>query len=49
MRFYTISYVRICMYEFVYIYLYVKNYMNLVFGIVYNTQGMHGGLNNNKV
>jgi hypothetical protein len=29
--------------------LYVKNYMNLVFGIVYNTQVRHGGLDNNKV
>jgi hypothetical protein len=36
-------------YEFVYIYLYVKNYMNLVFGIVYNMQVRHGGLDNNKV
>jgi hypothetical protein len=38
-----------CLYEFVYIYLYVKNYMNSVFGIVYNTQVRHGGLDNNKV
>ncbi len=35
MHFYTILYVEIRMYEFVYIYLYVKNYMNSVFGIVY--------------
>ena len=33
--FYTISYVWMRIYEFVYIYLYVKNYMNSIFGIVY--------------
>jgi len=42
-------FIRFRMYEFVYIYLYVKNYMNSVFGIVYNTQVRHGGLDNNKV